>query len=342
MPVLASVRAGAALGTMLSLPGVCIPSPSDSARIRARAHPPGVVFCTTALGGPVYPSVASRTPAVAGVTSKPCLRDEYWPPACLIADPHARDAREWHALDVDSQSTARKQLQLFDHRGAQHLGRRDVAGAHAHNLQSRAPQHRRWQTHSRAGCLADLNQPSATRSRFEGVVGKRVQEHLRRVAPYIIDHHVVSTVTAVRRERAGQRLIRLVELNGAGCAEIGQFLKHTLVASSGDDAAPHRAARAYCTASLPVTPVAPSTRTRSPVCSRARQDSVPHAEMPGFKAAAAAASSTSSAMGRHHSRFTAARSAMLPAGEPNRTRVPSGNGPAPLMPHTVGSAVYGA
>jgi hypothetical protein len=57
------------------------------------------------------------------------------------------------------------------------------------------------------------------------------------VTPHVINNHVVSSVTAVRGECARQRLIRLVELNGAGCAEIAQLLEHTLVAPRGDDMA---------------------------------------------------------------------------------------------------------
>jgi hypothetical protein len=54
------------------------------------------------------------------------------------------------------------------------------------------------------------------------------------MAAHIIDNHVVSTGTAVRLECRGQCVIRLVELNGAGCAEARQLLEHSLIASSRD------------------------------------------------------------------------------------------------------------
>jgi hypothetical protein len=117
---------------MLSLPVACIPTSqilrvSGLARIRRE-------WCFGVLHS------ADRSTSW-GLRYADLFTDEDWPRACLIADPHGREAREWHALYVDAQSTAPKQLQLFVDRGAQHLGWRDTARAHAHDLQSRAPQH---------------------------------------------------------------------------------------------------------------------------------------------------------------------------------------------------------
>src|SRR5690606_29917448 len=71
---------------------------------------------------------------------------------------------------------------------------------------------------------------------------------------------------------------------------------------------------AACTASRPVTPVAPSTRTVSPGRSSAPWASDSHAETPGFGNAAAVTSSSASGTGISHALGAGARSAMAPYG----------------------------
>src|ERR1700747_685745 len=98
---------------------------------------------------------------------------------------------------------------------------------------------------------------------------------------------------------------------------------------------------ATCTASCPVTPVAPRTNTVSPRASFARCVSDTQAETPGFGNAAAVSSSIPAGKGKQYAFGATVSSAIAPKGfrqPPKNTRVPSSSSPTPSVPQINGKS----
>ena len=133
------------------------------------------------------------------------------------------------------------------------------------------------------------------------------------------DYDVEASLAGFAHEGLLQLFVRLIELDGRIRAERAKFFQGVRVAAPAMTR-PAPSDLAICTASLPVTPVAPKMSTVSFAATFARCCKVRRAETPGLGSAAAVASSRAFGMEKQNAAGATVSSAIAPKGRRGRRR----------------------